>query len=294
MSLLFAGISLGSIYALIALGFAIVYKATRIVNFAQAGFILLGAYVVSLMAASYDWNYWLALFAGCCLLVCVAIVSERFLVRPIRHQPLIVVVIMTIAIDLLIRTDVTRRIGVGILPTGDPWGTATLVLGPITVPAARLVAMAVVLVVMTTFFVWFKYSVWGVALRAASENAVTAGHMGIGLGAVSAITWGIAGALGALGGAFLVLVPSPGVEAGVANTALRALPAVVLGGMDSTGGAVAGAVVIGVAEAFAQGYATDIRFLGRGFSGVIAYVVMIGVLLIRPSGLFGSVEVSRL
>ena len=143
------------------------------------------------------------------------------------------------------------------------------------------------------FFAAFKYSSWGVAMRAAAEDGEAAALMGIRLGRVSMVAWIVAGALAAVAGLFLVGAPTPGVTPAVATVALRAFPAAILGGLDSTGGALVGGLLIGIAESLAAGYQDQIAFLGRGFGDVVPYVVMVAVLLVRPSGLFGTRELTR-
>ena len=148
-------------------------------------------------------------------------------------------------------------------------------------------------VLISAFFVTFKYSSWGISMRAAAEDGEAAALMGIRMGRVSMLAWMIAGVLAAVAGLFAVGAPTPGVTPAVATVALSALPAAILGGLDSTGGALVGGVLIGLAEAMAAGYQDQIAFLGRGFGDVVPYVVMVAVLLVRPSGLFGTREMTR-
>jgi branched-chain amino acid transport system permease protein len=130
-------------------------------------------------------------------------------------------------------------------------------------------------------------------MRASAEDGETAALMGIRLGRVSALAWVVAGILTGVAALFLVGSPTPGVSPGAYSVALRAFPAAILGGLDSTGGALVGGLLIGMAESFAAGYQDDLLFLGRGFGDVVPYIVMIAVLLVRPSGLFGTRELTR-
>jgi branched-chain amino acid transport system permease protein len=148
-------------------------------------------------------------------------------------------------------------------------------------------------VLIVAFFVAFKYSSWGVAMRASAEDGEAAALMGIRQGRVSALAWIVAGVLAAVAALFLVGAPTPGVSAAAYTVALRAFPAAILGGLDSTGGALVGGLLIGITEAMAAGYQEQLSFLGRGFGEVAPYVVMIVVLLVRPSGLFGTKELTR-
>jgi branched-chain amino acid transport system permease protein len=134
---------------------------------------------------------------------------------------------------------------------------------------------------------------WGIAMRAVADDPQTAALMGVRRAAVTALAWSLAGVLAAVAGLFMTVFPSPGLQPATAAVALRAFPAAIIGGLDSTGGAIVGGLVVGVAETLVQGYATDLSFLGSGFHTVMPYAVMVAVLLVRPSGLFGTKELHR-
>jgi branched-chain amino acid transport system permease protein len=201
--------------------------------------------------------------------------------------------ILTIGLDILLSTELTREIGSDILNIQHPWGGRVLHLGSVGITENRAVAILVAAVLIGAFFAAFKYSSWGVAMRAAAEDGEAAALMGIRLGRVSALAWVVGAGLAAVAGIFLVGSPTPGVSPGVGATALRAFPAAILGGLDSTGGALVGGLVVGVTETLASGYQDQLAFLGRGFGAVVPYIVMLAVLLVRPSGLFGTRELTR-
>jgi branched-chain amino acid transport system permease protein len=292
LQLFISGLALGCVYALLALGFVVVFKATEVVNFAHASLVMVGAYVTARVregGASFP----VALLIGAVAAVMVALVVERFFVRPTARRSLVAAAIMTIGVDIIVQTDITRRLGIDILPVGDPWGANTVEVFGVTVPETRVAALAVAVVVLVAFFVWFKKSDWGIAMRATAEDHATAELMGVRLGRVSALTWAIAAVLATVAGIFLATFPAPGVSPGVSTAALRAFPAAILGGLTSPLGALVGGLVIGVSETMTQGYQQDLLFLGDGFSAVMPYVVMVAVLLVRPSGLFGAKEAAR-
>jgi branched-chain amino acid transport system permease protein len=234
-----------------------------------------------------------AVLLGIAVTVALALVIERAFVRPVVQRSVVAVAIMTIGVDVVLQTEVTRRLGIDILPVGDPWGSATVEVLGITVPQTRVAALVVAFVVLGGFFAWSRFSDWGVAMRASAEDHRTAELMGVRLGRVSAIVWVIAAVLAVVAGVFLGAFPSPGVSPTTSAAALRAFPAAILGGLDSTGGAVVGGLVIGLAETLTQGYQDQLSFLGQGFSAVMPYVVMVAVLLVRPTGLFGTTEATR-
>jgi branched-chain amino acid transport system permease protein len=291
LSLLLNGISLGAIYALIALGFVIIFKASEVVSFTQGSLLLLGAYTIARLAGPY--GFVVAALAGIVVTALAALLIERLVINRLRGAPVISLAIVTIGVDIILLTELIRRIGPDILNVPHPWGGDSVRIGGVGISQNRLIAMVVAGLLIVVFFVAFKYSSWGVAMRASAEDGEAAALMGIRQGRVSALAWVVAGVLAAVAALFLVGAPTPGVSAAVYTVALRAFPAAILGGLDSTGGALVGGLLIGVAEALAAGYQEQLSFLGRGFGEVVPYVVMIVVLLVRPSGLFGTKELTR-
>jgi branched-chain amino acid transport system permease protein len=288
--LLIGGISLGAVYALLALGFVLVFKATGVINFAYPALLLVGAYAT---ARAGELPFPVAAILGIGAAVVIAALVDRVLVRRMRGGSVIAVSIMTIGVGVLLQTEIIRRIGIDVLPIGDPWGSGVVTLGGLTIPQTRIAALVVGLGLIACFFAWFKLSVWGVAMRATAEDHETAALMGIPGGRISAASWAVAGGLAAVAGLFVTMFPSPGLEPTTSAVALRAFPAAIIGGLDSTGGAVVGGLVIGVTEVLTQGYEGHLTFLGLGFHAVMPYLVMVLVLLVRPTGLFGTRELHR-
>jgi len=291
LSLLLSGLSLGVIYALIALGFVVIFKSSEVVSFMQGSLLLFGAYAI--VRLQDPLGFWLAAVAGIVLTGVLGLLVDRIFLTHLRGAPVISLAILTIGLDILLSTELTRRIGSDILNIAHPWGGKVLHLGSVGITANRAVAMVVAAVLIGLFFLAFKYSNWGVAMRAAAEDGEAAALMGIRLGRVSALAWAVGAGLAAVAGLFLVGSPTPGVTAAVGATALRAFPAAIIGGLDSTGGALAGGLIVGITETLASGYQDQLAFLGRGFGAVVPYIVMIAVLLVRPSGLFGTRELTR-
>src|SRR5262249_18352795 len=180
-----------------------------------------------------------------------------------------------------------------ILQTGAPWGSETVhVLGAV-VPETRLAAGAIALTLIGAFGAAFRGTDWGVAMRATAADEHAAALMGTRLGRVAPGAFAPSGLVAAIAGAFLTSFPAPGVSGGTYLVALGAIPAAVLGGLDSLAGALVGGLLVGVAITLSAGYQDELSFLGRGLSDVIPYSVLLVVLLGRPAGLFGSREVSR-
>ncbi|MFJ2937006.1 branched-chain amino acid ABC transporter permease [Streptomyces sp. NPDC087219] len=285
------GISLGSIYALIALGFVVIFRATEVVNFAHASLLLAGGYVTAVLHD--DIGFWPALLAGIAGAAVVGAAVEFFVMRRHRGADHSVLAIVTIGVDILLATELTRRIGTDILALGDPWGDAVVTVGGVTIAETRIAALLAAGLLITAFLLAFRYTSWGVAMRAAAENQETAALMGIRLGRVSIGAWAVAGGLAAVAALFLTVFPTPGLERATSLAALKAFPAAILGGLDSTTGALVGGLLVGVTESLATGYQSDLAFLGRGIGDLAPYLVMVAVLLIRPAGLFGTKELAR-
>ena len=289
---LIAGLGQGSIYALIGIGFVIIYKATLVISFAQPALMMVGASVVVFLAVSSGVNFYLAVLLAIVATAVVALVVERTALRPMIGEPPFVVAIITIGVDIILRIGVNRFLGRNVRPIGDPWGLTTFNVGGVFIQQRHVVMITATALVVSALFAFFKYNRIGLAMRATAFDQETALAMGVSVGQVFALSWMIAGALAALAGTFVGT--GAGIDQGTWVIALKALPAVILGGLDSIGGAVVGGLVVGVVEQlFATYQPTYAPWLGQNFSVVSPYVVLLLVLLVRPYGLFGTPEIER-
>lgn len=298
LSLLINGVAQGAVYALIALGFVIIFKASEVLNFAHGSLLLLGGYVIARLVP--ETGFAAAVAIGIAGVAALSVAMERTLFARVTRSGAVVgpaylaaLTIMTLGLDIIIVTDISRRLGPSVLSLEQPWGIDAVSLGPVTIATNRLLALGVGVVLILAFFAVFRFSDWGVALRACAEDPQTAALMGIRRGRVSAIAWLIAGALAAVAVVFLTGSPTPGLEASVRTVAFAAFPAAIIGGLDSTSGALAGGLIVGIVESLASGYANELSFLGGNFGAAVPYVVMLLILLVRPAGLFGTRELTR-
>ena len=291
IELLINGLSLGFVYALVALGFVVIFKSSRVINFAHGSIVLFGAFVIAKLAG--DLGFLLAVAVGVSTAALAAAVIYFVVLRHVRGRAADTVTIATIGIDILLATELARQIGQDVLNIGDPWRADVVRLGEFSVPEARVAAAIVAVILLTAFVAAFRFSPWGVAMRAAAEDGEAAALMGIRLPRVAVGAWLIAGALAAVGGIFLTTFPTPGVDRASGLAALSAFPAAILGGLDSVLGAIVGGLIIGVVVTMSSGYQDEVAFLGRGLGQVAPYIVMVLVLLVRPSGLFGTRELTR-
>ncbi|MGW3352689.1 branched-chain amino acid ABC transporter permease [Nonomuraea rubra] len=284
------GLGNGSVYALLALGFVIIYKATRVISFAQPALMLAGAVAVSYLAGVT--GFYPAVLLAALLIAGVALAIERVAIRPMVGRPVFVVAIITLGIDVVLRVVVNAFIGRDVRQVGDPWGFTQVTLGPLVVQSRWLAMMLVTAVLVALLFAFFRYTRYGLAMRAAAFDQEIALAQGVSVGAVFALSWGLAGFLAAIAGMFVGT--GQGIEQMTWVIALKALPAIIVGGLDSLGGAVAGGLIVGVVESLFQSYQGEFApWLGQNFAVVSPYVVMLIVLLVRPYGLFGTREVER-
>lgn len=292
LQLLFAGLSLGARYALVALGFVIIYRATGVINFAQGGLLALGVY----FAYAFNTELPFVVAVACALLATGAVGAgfERVVLRRTVGQPVFAVIMITIGLLFVLEQAITAVWGFQALNLRDPWGLATVSSGGVILAVRDLWALGLAAVALAGFFAFFRYSRMGVAMRAAAFDQEAALAQGISAGRVQGLSWAIAGAMGALAGVTLAS-GAASVEPSIGAVALVAFPAIILGGLDSPPGAVVGGLIIGVVQSMTTGYQDDLfPWLGANFAAVMPYVVMVLILLVRPYGLFGTREVHRI
>ncbi len=285
------GLADGSIYALLALALVVVFRSTGQLNFAQGEIGTMGAFFVSTLTLT-GLPVWLSI--GCAMLLGFVVSAgvERVVVRPIEHRNPGAVIVALIGVFLGINQLVAMIWGVDArsLPSVFPDAAddfVTIFGAPVRV--ARLGVIGVLIVVLVLLWLLFAKTKIGLAMRAVANNQESSNLVGIRVGTVLVLGWGLAGAIGVLAAA--MLAPSAGLSGSLMlSPFLLASVAAVLGGLDSPIGAVVGGLLIGVTEAFIVGY---VDFLGADMLMPVMLVILLGVLLLRPSGLFGSERVER-
>ena len=292
------GLGTGSVYALLALGFVIIYKSTGVISFAQPALMLTGATITSYVApaigivAFAGFSFFLSMSLAALATAAIALFIERTAIRPMVGRPAFVVAIITIGIDIAVRVVASGFIGLGARPIPNPWGLERVDVLGLRIQERHLVAMATLVVIVSVLFWFYQYTRYGLAMRAAAFDQEAALTQGVNVGSVFALSWALAGALAAIAGT--LLATSAGVDRQIWIVALVALPAIILGGLDSLPGAVVGGLAVGVVESLVGSYQRDLApWLGDNFAVVSAYVLMLLVLLAKPYGLFGTPEVRR-
>ncbi len=293
LQLAFSGLALGTTYALVALGFVVVYRASQVFNFALGELLTAGSFLmVGLCTAGWPWPA--ALLGAMTGTGLLGAGIERLVLRPLIGRPVFVTIIVTIFIGMILRSIVLLVCGADPVGMPTPWDpTAAVEVGPARVLVSSLVALGAGAITLGSFWWMILRTRLGVAMRATSSNQETALALGIPVGRIFATTWFVAGAVAALAGIFLSMFPR-NLDANLGFVALRAFPAVIVGGLDSIGGAVVAGLGLGLLEVLCQGYVNEhLGALGHNFHAVFPYLVMIGFLVVRPYGLFGTREVER-
>jgi branched-chain amino acid transport system permease protein len=291
LQLVVTGLSLGMIYALVAIGFVIIVKCSNAFNIAQGHFVLIGGYLGYTFLVVFHLPLWAALILAIGAAALMGLAIERLAVRPLIGQSELAVIMMTIALATVLEGLATLIWGGeyktyhGVLPT------LTLKLGQISVPPESLIGLMVSVVAVAVLMFVFRYTKIGLAMRATAEDLQVVQSLGIKATTVYAVSWVIASIVGVVGG--ILLGGVSGVMIPLAEIGLKAFAVVLLGGANSVGGAIVAGIMLGVLENVAAGY-LDPLLPGGGFAQIFPFVVMIIVLIFRPNGLFGLARIERI
>ena len=279
------GMAIGAIYALVALGLVLTYKATEVLNFAHGDVLMASSFVGWGLIVGLGWPFWLAALATVAIAATLSWQIDARVMRLIVGQPQFAGVMLTIAIAFMLRGLVSMVFGPESRTYPTPWSGQKTQLGTLVVSDLSLVIVAAALIVTLVLFWFLRKTALGVAIQAASQNQLAAYLSGIRVKRVTSLVWAISGAIAALCG--LLLAPTALVDIGLWIVVLKALAAVVLGGFGSIPGAILGGLLLGVIEQFSGVYLPD------GFKDAMAYLVLIGVLILWPRGLLGEAHGRR-
>ncbi len=279
-----SGLATGGIYASVALALVMIYQATHLVNFAQGELAMFSTYIAwSLMQAGLP--FWAAFFITVALAFTLGVAIERLIVQPVENAPILSVVIVFIGLLVIINSLAGWIFTYTIKPFPSPFPAAPP-FGNRFISSHELGSVAITLVVLGLVFVFFRFTPLGLAMRAAAQNPVSSRLVGVRVGWMLALGWGLAAAIGAIAG--IMVAPTVFLEPNMmSGILLYAFAAALLGGIDSPGGAVLGGFIVGVLENVVG------SLLGTELKLTVALVLIVGVLVIRPSGLFGKVHVTR-
>ena len=280
-----SGVAVGCIYALVALGFVLIYKATEVINFAQGEFMMIGAFVAYTLIALVKLPFLPALAFTLVFMFFFGIFLDRVMFRPLVGEEAFALVMVTLGLSF------TLRSVAGMIWTYDTFdfpfifSEKPLVLGGLVISTIHLTIIVSSVILVFLLYLFFKFTDFGIAMQATSQNQLAAYLMGIGVKKVFLLTWAISSVIAAVAG--ILIAPISFLHANMGFIGLKAFPAAVLGGFGSIPGAIVGGLIIGLSENLAGAYLTT------GFKNVFAYIILIIVLMIRPEGIFGIQEKKR-
>jgi len=287
------GVGIGSTYALIAVGFVIIYRATDVVNFAQPALVILGAYFNALFVFNYGLPFPLAVVGSMAAMALIGALTERVALRPMVGQPPFSAAMVTVGLFFALYVLAARLIGSNVITMGDPWGLSRVEFLGTTVGQVDIAKTIISLTAIAVVGVFLQRSKLGLAMRATALDQEVALAQGVNVGRMFGVSWAMSGALAALAGV-MIGTAGGGMVALDAFVALKALPVIILGGLDSIKGSVVAGIFIGVAEALTRTYQPgNADFLGANFDVVVPYLIMVIALMVRPYGLYGTKEVQR-
>ncbi len=292
LQLAVTGFGLGMVYALIAIGFVIILKCSKAFNIAQGQFVMIGGYLGYTFLVTFHLPVWASLLAAIAVAAIMGILIERLTLRPLVGQSVLAIIMMTIALGTVLDGIATLVWGGeykayhGVLPT------LNLKVGELSVPPETLIGIIVSIIAVAILMILFRYTKAGLAMRATAEDEQVVQSAGIKVTTVYAISWVIACVVGVISG--ILLGGVSGVSTALAEAGMRAFAVVLLGGIDSIGGAIVAGIILGILENVASGYLDPLLPSGGGLANVFPFIVIIVVLTLKPHGLFGMARIERI
>lgn len=282
LQLVISGLALGSIYAFIALGIVLIYKATDIVNFGQGEFTMLGAFIAFHLIVNYSLPFWISCIITFIFMAIFAVFVERFLLRIVTGENVLSVIMVTLGLAVIIRAICGMKWGHEIMRFPIYYSEKIIRLGDVSIAPINLWTIIAVIGLVLILYLLFKYTKIGVAMRATSLNQFATYLMGIKVENIVSITWIIASIIAAIAG--ILVAPVIFLSPNMGFIGLKAFPAAILGGFTSIPGAIVGGMIIGLTENFAG------IFMPEGFKGISGFIILIIVLMFRPEGIFRKHE----
>jgi len=277
-----SGMALGCVYALIALGFVLIFKATEVINFAQGEFMMLGAFVAFSLLNYGHLPFWLSVLLTLMIMAAFGGLLDRVVMRYLVGEPIFAMVMFTIGLSIFLRSVAGMIWSTDTYTLALPHGSAIVHIGSVVLSVGNLVVIGATALLVLLLFLFFRFTDLGIAMQATSQNQFATYLMGVNVERVFSITWALSAVVAAVAG--ILLAPVLFLHQDMGFIGLKAFPAAVLGGFGSIPGAIVGGLIIGVSENLAGG------FLPLWVKDIFAYIVLIVVLIIRPEGIFGIEE----
>ncbi|MBN2254482.1 MAG: branched-chain amino acid ABC transporter permease [Deltaproteobacteria bacterium] len=287
VQLLVNGISIGFLYGLAAMGFVMIFKSSSVLNFAHGELLAAGAFIFLTLVTWAKIPVFVAFLVTLAGSFLLGFIVERLFLRPLIGEPLIYVIMLTVGLASIFKGLMLLVWGgnLYIYPDFLP-STISLQWGNINIPPVYVVAIIIGLFFLTLFGLFFKYSSQGIYMRSVADNQTASLSLGVNVRRVFALSWAIAALVAGMSGIVLGIINGINVH-DLSSVGLKVFPVVILGGLDSIGGAILGGLIIGLLETFTGGY------LSPSLRDVIPYIALVFILMVKPYGLFGLVEIER-
>jgi branched-chain amino acid transport system permease protein len=292
LQLVVTGFGLGMVYALIAIGFVIILKCSKAFNIAQGHFVMIGGYLGFTFLVTFHLPVWASIIAAIAVAILMGLLIERLALRPLVGQPVLAIIMMTIALGTVLDGVATLVWGSeykayhGVLPT------ISFKVGELSLPPETLIGIIVSVIVVALLMILFRYTKTGLAMRATAEDEQVVQTAGIKVTTIYAISWAIACVVGVISG--ILLGGVSGVSTALTEAGMKTFAVVLLGGIDSIGGAIVAGIILGILENIAAGYLDPLLPSGGGLASVFPFIVIIIVLIFKPHGLFGLARIERI
>ena len=280
-----SGLATGCVYALVALGFVLIFKATDVVNFAQGEFVMASGFISYTLLIRYGLPYWLVFVLTILLSGVMGVVLERVVVRPIMSAPIFSIVIATIGASTVMRSTAGIIYGYDVLPLPTIFAKNPIRLGVLNFTLMDVGVIGCSIVIMLLLYPFFKWTKTGMAMRATAQSQAAAQLMGVRITQIFSLTWAISAGIGGIAG--VLIAPIVYLDPNLGTIGVKAFAGAILGGFGSIPGAIIGGMLLGVLENL-SGY-----FFNAGIKQVSTYILLILVLIVRPSGLFGAVTMKK-
>ena len=290
LQLLANGLIVGTLYGVVAMSFVLIYKATQVVNFAQGELLLIGAWICWWLLTKHQVPFWLGMPITVVFMFLFGIAIQIVILRPMIGEPIISVIMVTIALSTVFQALMKWMFGVNLQPFPRIFDTQIVTIGSLQIQTVYLMSLVVSVVMMIGMAWFFRASRYGLAMRATAFNQQVAQSLGIPVKNVFAMAWAISAVVSAVAGVVVAVVN--GVSAGLAAYGIKVFPAAILGGLDSIGGAVLGGIIIGLLENLAHFIDSEYLHWGNLYE-VAPFYVLIIILMIKPYGLFGTRDIER-
>ncbi len=286
------GLLTGGVYALVALGLVLIYKSSRIFNFAQGHLMMVGAFITWWFVENLGFDVWIAFGAAIAVTALLGLGVERVALRPLIGQPILATIMMTLALSQVLQGATILFFGASDRALPNLFPLQPVIIGDMRLKLNLVMAFLVAMLGYVSFVVFFRFTKAGLAMRAAAEDHQLAQSVGLSVPRIFGLAWMIAGLVAAIGGVLLASIS--GLSLVLSLIALKAFAAVLFGGLESVPGAIIGGLTVGVIESLAAGLPADPAIRALNLGEIAPYILLLLVLFVRPDGLFGLKRIERI